>query len=151
MAKQEHIDAAKARYAEYFDLTIEAQRAGGGITAYETLHDYLGGGDINKYWMDMLLTYEQNGWHRTGEATIKSIVVTGYEGDPLDPASFETVEMDVCIDWRLYNLIGVDGESVGTNRVDTPVISRVVLRTQPSDDGRWTVNGDVELDPWQGC
>ena len=130
---------AEQRYREY--LAIRERHHTDGSGAFQELHNkgYLGHPDIwtSEELDDELIVAEKV--KQVGQVQIRSIEVTGYDGDPLADDIFgHRVNLAVCLDYSDHDLVRANGESVVPPGQPDRVVMHLVMQGQEA--GRWTVN-----------
>lgn len=138
-AVAERAAEAERRYREY--LAIRERNHTNGNGAFQELHDkgYLGHPDIwtSEELSDELIVTEKV--RQVGQVQVRSIEVTGYDGDPLADDIFgHRVNLSVCLDHSDHDLVRADGESVVPPGQPDRVVMHLVMQGQEA--GRWTVN-----------
>jgi len=143
-ARQEAIDAAQARYAEFIATSNEVNKAGG-AGGYDALIMFLGTPELMQMYETVYAQWTEQGLRQTGDTKIAASKVTDLQGDP---AARQTLiaDLEVCLDNTGVEIVNPAGESVTLEDYPDRVLQRVQMQTQ--DDGRWTV---VKDEPTEEC
>ncbi len=147
-AKQENIDAASERYAEYLQVTASVLADPSATGGFEKIRPYIGSEEMVTWWRSIPKQFVDLGYHQTGRATVKSANVTRYEGDPLSDGT-QIVHMEACVDGTAIEVVAADGSAATSYTAPTPVIIDVVMQRQPGN--RWTVQQDTTRQPFEEC
>lgn len=135
-ARQEAIDAAKARYTEFIAIRNEVDQAGG-AGGYEAIVGFLGTPDLMQTYEAIYTQWSEQGLRQTGERKVASVEVTDFQGDPTVEGQTLAATLKVCLDNTGVDVVDPSGKSVLLEGYPPRLIQDVQMQTQ--EDGRWTI------------
>lgn len=144
-AKAKNIAEAKQRYLEFQKITTTNAKKG--QSAFGDLMDggYIGSSELQTEQQSFWEQYTELKLKQVGEAKVKVVAVTKYEGDPLQKdVTGHRVHMKVCIDNSGKDVVNPDGTTA--LRKDSPdrVLMKIVMQGQ-KQDGIWSVTDGTSI------
>lgn len=134
-ARQEAIDAAKARYTDFIAVRNEVDQAGG-AGGYEAVLPFLGTPDLMQTYESIYAQWAEQQLRQTGERSVAAIKVTDLQGDPT-AGQILIADLEICLDNTGVDVVNPAGESVLLEGYPARLLQDVRMQTQ--EDGRWTI------------
>ena len=139
-AKEKNIAEAKRRYVEFQNISSKYAKKGQSPFSQLMSGGYLGSSEIQELEQSFWEQFADLGLKEVGNAGVKVVKVTKYEGDPLQKeVTGHRVHMRVCIDSSNYDVVRPDGSSALQEDSPDRVLMKVVMQGQ-MQDGIWSVN-----------
>lgn len=139
-AKAKNIAEAKQRYLEFQEITTAKSKKGQNPFWDLMSGGYLGTSELQEEQRSFWEQYTELKLKQVGEASIKIVEVTKYEGDPLQKdVTGQRVHLKVCIDNSGRDVVRPDGTSAVQKGSPDRVLMTVTMQGQ-KQDGIWSVN-----------